>query len=83
MRYACLKPRSPALYQFAWQATKQEPWALTYYQRKRGEGKSHSMAVRALANMWVRIIYAMWIKHACYCRATFEHAQREHAPGAA
>jgi transposase len=83
MRYACLKPRSPALYQFAWQSTKQEPWALTYYRRKRAEGKSHSMAVRALANMWARIIYAMWIKHECYCRATFEHARFQHAPRAA
>src|SRR5512135_1620745 len=42
-RYACLKPLRNALYQFAWQSTLQEPWALTYYQRKRAEGKSHTM----------------------------------------
>jgi len=55
-RYACSKPLRNALHQFAWQSTLQEPWARAYYQRKRGEGKGHAMAVRALANQWVRII---------------------------
>jgi hypothetical protein len=78
-RYACLKPLRNVLYQFAWQSTLEEPWALDYYRRKRAEGKSHTMAVRALANVWVRIIYAMWLTHTCYERATFEAAQRHHA----
>jgi len=43
-RYACSKPLRNTLYQFAWQTTFQEPWATAYYQRKRQEGKSHSMA---------------------------------------
>ncbi len=55
-RSACLKPLRNALYQFAWQSTLEEPWALAYYQRKRAEGKSHTVAVRALANVWVRIV---------------------------
>jgi len=55
-RFACLKPLRNALQQFAWQSTQQEAWALAYYQRKRAEGKTHSMAVRALANVWVRIV---------------------------
>jgi len=78
-RYACLKPLRNALYQFAWQSTLKEPWALAYYQRKRAEGKSHTVAVRALANVWVRIIHAMWLNHTCYDPATFEAAQRAHA----
>lgn len=82
-RYACLKPLRNALYQFAWQSTKQEGWALAYYKRKRSEGKSHSMAVRALANVWVRIIYAMWHQHTCYETMTFEQAQHRHASRAA
>ncbi len=82
-RYACLKPLRNALYQFAWQSTLAEPWALAYYQRKRAEGKSHTVAVRALANVWVRIIYAMWLNHTCYERATFEAAQHAHARVAA
>jgi transposase len=79
-RFACLKPLRNALHQFAWQSTLREPWALAYYQRKRAEGKSHSMAVRALANIWVRIIYRMWVSKTCYQPATFEAAKRAHAP---
>jgi transposase len=55
-RYACIKPLRNALHQFAWQSTTQEPWAKDYYERKRHEGKSHSMATRALANVWARVV---------------------------
>jgi transposase len=78
-RFACLKPLRNALHQFAWQSTLSEPWALAYYQRKRAEGKTHSMAVRALANVWVRIIYRMWVNKTSYQTATFEAAQLAHA----
>lgn len=77
-RLACLKPLRNALQQFAWLSTQQEDWARDYYDRKRKEGKSHSMAVRALANIWVRIIFAMWLKKEPYERTTFEAAQRRH-----
>jgi transposase len=79
-RFACLKPLRNALYQFAWQSTRQEGWAPDYYRRKRAEGKTHSMAVRALANVWVRIISRMWVSHTCYQTATCEAAQLAHAP---
>ena len=75
-RYACLKPLRNAMQQFAWQSTLQEGWALAYYQRKRSEGKSHTVAIRALANVWLRIIYAMWRDHTPYVSATFEAAQQ-------
>jgi len=79
-RFACLKPLRNALHQFAWQSTLQEEWALAYYQRKRAGGKTHSMAVRALANVWVRIIYRMWVSQTSYRTTTFEAAQLAHAP---
>ena len=79
-RFACVKPLRNALHQFAWQSTRQEAWALDYYQRKRAEGKTHSMAVRALANVWVRIIYRMWVNKTSYQTATFEAAKLAHAP---
>ena len=69
--------------QFAWQSTQKEAWALDYYQRKRAQGKSHSVAVRALANVWCRIIFALWIKREGDQRATFETAHQRHAPRAA
>ncbi len=79
-RFACLKPLRNHLHQFAWQSTMKEGWARDYYQRKRAEGKTHSMAIRALANVWVRIIYRMWVSQTCYQTATFEAAQLAHAP---
>lgn len=51
-----MKTLRNAFHQFAGLSPR-EPWAEAYYRRKRAEGKSHSMALRALANMWVRIIY--------------------------
>jgi transposase len=76
-RYACLKPLRNTMQQFAWQSTLQEGWALAYYQRKRREGKSHSVALRVLANVWLRIIYAMWRDRTPYVSATFEAAQQQ------
>jgi hypothetical protein len=36
------------------------------------------MAVRALSNVWVRILYALWRKHEPYQAATFLAAQQAH-----
>lgn len=77
-RYACIKPLRNALQQFAWQSTLSEPWALDYYQRKRAEGKSHSVAVRALANVWARILYALERDEQEYQADIFETARRVH-----
>jgi transposase len=82
-RLGCIKPLRNALHQFAWQTTQSEAWAKDYYQRKRAEGKSHTVAVRALANVWVRIIFALWSHRICYQTATFERAQQQHARRAA
>ena len=82
-RHACVKPFRNTLYQYAWQSTFQEPWTAAYYRRKRQEGKSHSMAVRALANVWVRIFYAMWLQCTRYVSTTFLTAQQAHAGHAA
>lgn len=79
-RLGCIKPWRNVLHQFAWQSTHQEAWAKEYYQRKRAEGKSHSVAVRTLANVWARILYAVWKTKQPYQTATFEAARRAHAP---
>jgi len=82
-RYACSKPLRNALHQFAWQSTLQDDWANAYYRRKRREGKSHTKAVRALANQWVRIIHALWRKREAYDPTIFLAAQQAHARRAA
>lgn len=78
-RLGCIKPLRNALHQFAFHSTRSEPWAKAYYQRKRAEGKSHTVAVRALANVWVRIVFAVWMKKEAYQSTTFEAAQLAHA----
>src|SRR5205823_1905944 len=78
-RHACIKPLRNAMHQFAWQSTQQEGWAREYYDRKRVEGKSHTVAVRALANVWSRIIFALRRDGTCYQPSTFEESQRLHA----
>jgi hypothetical protein len=82
-RYACSKPWRNARHQFAWQRTQKEPWARASYQRQRREGTRHSMAVRALANQWGRIIYAFWVKQEAYDATIFLAAQQAQAPRAA
>ncbi len=79
-RLGCIKPWRNAMPQFAWQSTLQEAWAKEYYQRKRAEGKSHTVAVRALANVWARILYAVWKTKEPYQTTTFEQARQAHAP---
>lgn len=79
-RLGCIKPLRNALQQFAWQSTHSESWAQQYYQRKRAEGKSHTVALRALANVWVRILFAIWLKREPYQSAIFEQARHQHAP---
>lgn len=78
-RLGCIKPWRNALFQFADQSRRREVWAQEYSQRKRAEGKSHTVAVRALANTWARILFAVWKTKEIYCTATFEAAQRTHA----
>jgi transposase len=82
-RTACNKSLRTTLQQFAWHSTVREDWAQTYYRRKRAEGKSHNVAVRALANHWVRLIHAMWRTHTPYDGAIFRAAQQAHARTAA
>jgi transposase len=79
-RLGCIKPWRNALQQFAWQSTQSEAWARDYYQRKRAEGKSHTVAVRALANVWARILYAVWKMKEPYQTAIFDRARQAHAP---
>jgi transposase len=78
-RAGCCKPFRAALYQFAAQSRLQEGWTRDYYDRKRAEGKTHSMAVRALANHWTRILFAMWQQRQPYDREVFLAARQAHA----
>jgi hypothetical protein len=82
-RRACVRPLRNALHQFARCSIREEEWAAAYYRKKRREGKRHHAAVRALANIWARIIYAKWQSRTCYDGATFRAAQAAHTCSAA
>lgn len=60
MRKACNKSGRAVLYDFAFSSIKVSKWARLYYDNQRSKGKTHSVAVRALSNKWVRIIYRLW-----------------------
>jgi len=81
-RRACVKFLRRALHFFAYESVRLVSWARTYYVQKRAAGKSHQEAVRALANIWVRIIFAMWLKGETYNEAVFLAAKARHAPAA-
>lgn len=82
-RKSCVKPFRNALHQFAYQTVRWVGWAREYYAKKRSEGKSHHEAVRALANIWVRIIYAMWQNYQPYDESIFLSSKAKHSLNAA
>jgi len=53
-------------------------WCKAYYRTKREQGKAHNEALRCLANVWVRIIHAMWVKRVPYDEMAFLEAQALH-----
>lgn len=79
-RRACVKFLRRALQLFAYQSVRLVSWARDYYVCKRAAGKTHHEALRALANIWVRIIFAMWLKRETYDEAVFLAARAKHAP---
>jgi len=60
MRKACDKSARAILYKFAFASMQFSNWARDYYDNQRANGKTHSVAVRALSNKWVKIIFKIW-----------------------
>ena len=60
MRKACNKSARAVLYKFAFSTLQFSSWAREYYDNQRAKGKTHSVAVRALSNKWVKSIYKIW-----------------------
>lgn len=60
LRRACAKPFRNVMHQFSFCSLKECTWAREYYRGQRAKGKTHSKALRALGNKWMKIIHAMW-----------------------
>ena len=71
MRRGCNKSFRDTLFQFAFCSLQSEPWAMEFYKQQRAKGKTHSCAVRALSNKWVKIIFRMWKDGSVYNRNLF------------
>lgn len=78
-RKSCVKPFRNALHQFAYQTVRWVSWAREYYDKKRSQGKAHHEAIRALANIWVRIIFAIWKNRKPYDQSVFLAAKAKHS----
>lgn len=59
-RRACRKPWRNTLHLFANSSKKFCPWARAYYNYRRQKGDSHPLALRKLADKWLKIIFRMW-----------------------
>ena len=46
--------------EYAGESARHSFWARAFYMQQRTRGKSHQVAVRALAYKWSRIIYRCW-----------------------
>ena len=77
-RQSCVKPFRRAAHLLSFVSIRWVSWARDYYDTKRKQGKTHHEALRALANIWVRIIFAMWKNRTCYDEATFIAARERH-----
>ncbi len=59
-RRACRKPWRNTLHLFAKSSKKYCPWARAFYDYRRQRGDSHALALRKLADKWLKIIFRMW-----------------------
>lgn len=56
-------------------------WAQAFYRQQREKGKSHQVAIRALAFKWLRILYRLWQDRKPYDEATYLFAlKKRHSP---
>ena len=80
-RYNCSKFNRQSIHEWAGITIKHSLWARAYYAMQRAKGKSHPIAVRALAYKWIRIIFRLWTSNQTYCEATYLAAlQRNGSP---
>ena len=70
-RFACATFIRQSFVEWARESTRFSYWAHAYYQRLRDRGKSHQVAIRALAFKWIRILYRCWQNNTPYDEARY------------
>ena len=61
-------------HEFAHHSVLHTPWARAFYHAQRARGKSHHVAVRALAFKWIRILWRCWHDRTPYDDARYVRA---------
>jgi transposase len=70
-RWACPKFLRQSVVEWAGMSVRYSVWAAAYYQDQRNRGKTHNIAVRALAFKWLRILHRCWMDRTPYDEATY------------
>jgi transposase/transposase IS116/IS110/IS902 family protein len=71
MRFHCNRRARHVLHQYAQCSRRKCAWAEAFYQQQRKAGKTHSGALRSLANKWLRILFRMWQERQPYEEARY------------
>ncbi len=70
-RMSCPKFLRQTFVEWAAQSIRQSFWARAFYEQQRAKGKSHQMALRALAFKWIRILHRCWQDGTPYNETTY------------
>lgn len=77
-RRACNKFYRDAIHHLAFSSLRQASWAMAYYRKHRAMGKTHSHALRCLANIHLRLLFAMWKSKTAYDENLFLAQKTRH-----
>lgn len=76
-RWSCPKFLRQTFVEWAAQSIRQSFWARAYYEQQRTKGKTHQMALRALAFKWIRILHRCWQDGVPYDESTYLNSLKE------
>jgi transposase len=76
-RYSCPKFLRQSFIEWTNQTVRFSFWARAFYQVQREKGKTHQMAIRALAYKWIRILWRCWQDRKPYDEARYLLALKE------
>jgi len=70
-RYSCPKFLRQTFIEWTNETVRFSFWARAFYQLQREKGKTHQMAIRALAFKWIRILHRCWMDRKPYDEAKY------------
>ena len=76
-RYSCPKFLRQSFIEWTNQTVRFSFWARAFYKAQREKGKTHQMAIRALALKWIRILWRCWQNHKSYDEARYLMALKD------